>query len=290
MGYQMQILQNIHAVKIPFQIPVAPDMNLDRFVYSYLIDSDRLCIIDSGVAGSESLIFDVVNEQGRKPSDIDYLCLTHSHPDHIGAAREIKAGSNCCVCAHPAAQAWVEDIEKQFSVRPVPGFHKLVSGSVPVDRLLNHDELIDLGKEALQVIYTPGHSQCSITLFCKNSGVLFTGDAIPQGNDLPIYDDVALAVESIGRFKKMDGVRRVLSSWRDPSPDEDPHEIFDSGLQFFQKIHSVVRSIVRTNQQLDPMELCSEVVGVLGLPKLAVNPLVARSLYSHMPLIDVETL
>lgn len=286
----MQISPGIHAVKIPFQIPVAPDVNLDRFVYAYLIDSGRLCLIDSGVAGSESHVFDELKGQGRAPSDIDYLFLTHCHPDHIGAAKEIKAQSNCSVWSHPAAQTWVEDVEKQYSVRPVPGFHKLVSGSVSVNRLFEDNAVIDLGRESLQIIYTPGHSECSVTLFCTNSGLLFTGDAIPQGNDLPIYDDVAKAVNSIGRLKKVDGVRHILSSWSDPSLEENPQEILDRGLLYFQKIHSVVRDISINNHSIDPMDLCREVVKVLQLPKLAVNPLVARSLYSHMPLVDKEML
>lgn len=284
----MQILPNIHAVKIPFQIPVSPEINLERFVYVYVIDSERLCLIDSGVTGTDQLVFDVLKRRGRKLSDIDYLLLTHSHPDHIGAAKEIKAISNCSIWSHPAAQVWVEDVEKQFSVRPVPGFYTLVSGSVKVDQLLEDGDTIDLGGLQLQVIHTPGHSICSNSFFCNRSGVLFTGDAIPQGNDLPIYDDVVTAVKSIRKLKKVKGVKTLLTSWSDPLPDYDPYQIMDDGLHYFQKIHSTIRHLSDVESISDPMDLCRQVVEQMDLPEIAINPLVAKSLYSHIPIIDQE--
>ena len=48
----MQISNHVHALKIPFQIPVAEDNFLDRFVYVYIILGDRICLVDSGVSGA----------------------------------------------------------------------------------------------------------------------------------------------------------------------------------------------------------------------------------------------
>jgi len=45
-----------------------------------------------------------------------------------------------------------------------------------------------------RVICTPGHSKCSLSLLCEEEGILFTGDAIPQADDLPIYDNAARVV------------------------------------------------------------------------------------------------
>lgn len=38
------------------------------------------------------------------------------------------------------------------------------------------------------------------------------------------------------------------------------------------------------------MELCTRMVKILGLPEVAVNPLVAKSFVSHMKIIDRENL
>jgi hydroxyacylglutathione hydrolase len=286
----MKVTSCIHGIKIPFKIPVAPGKNIDRFVYSYVVTRDKTCLIDSGVSGSDAKILHFIEQLGRKVMDLQLLLLTHAHPDHIGAARAIQNKSKCLVAAHSAAKNWVEDIEQQFQDRPVPGFHTLVGGSVKIDRLLENKDTIDLGDTQLRVIHTPGHSRCSISLFCKEDGVLFTGDAIPQGNDLPIYDDVATAVESIRKLKSIVGVKTLLASWSDPVLDADPYQLMNNGLDYFQKIHTVIRQLQNGKSPIDPMDLCKQMVAKLGLPEVAVNPLVARSLHSHIPFIGQELL
>jgi glyoxylase-like metal-dependent hydrolase (beta-lactamase superfamily II) len=50
-------------------------------------------------------IFDYIRSTGRDPSEIVLIILTHSHPDHIGAARAIKQLTGCSIAAHPAERA-----------------------------------------------------------------------------------------------------------------------------------------------------------------------------------------
>lgn len=287
----MNITSRIQAVRIPFSIPIAPDRNLERFVYSYIVcGAERVCLIDSGVAGSVSAIQAGLAESGRSMPDVSLLLLTHSHPDHIGGAVSVRKSCQCPVAAHSAAQRWVEDVDAQFKERPVPGFHSLVEGSVGVDSILSDGDTVDLGGMSLRVIHTPGHSQCSISLFCKEEGVLFAGDAIPQGNDLPIYAEAASAVQSIRRLKAVAGVKHLLASWSDPQPDVDPYTIMDNGLAYFRRIHARVREEARKGPVTDPMALCRRMVEGLGLPAFAVNPLIAASFASHLPFIGQEEL
>jgi hydroxyacylglutathione hydrolase len=58
--------ENIHPIKIAFKIPLAPGKTVDRFVYAYLIKGERLCLIDTGVAGSESLISTALQNIGKE--------------------------------------------------------------------------------------------------------------------------------------------------------------------------------------------------------------------------------
>ena len=51
---------------------------------------DTIILIDTGVAGCENQIFEDIRSTGRDPSEIALVILTHSHPDHIGAARAIQ--------------------------------------------------------------------------------------------------------------------------------------------------------------------------------------------------------
>lgn len=286
----MQITKQIHAIRIPFQIPVGPGKMFDRFVYSYLICGTGICLIDSGVASSERLISDHIKELGRQPNEIALMILTHAHPDHIGAAKVIREATKCTVAAHPNAKPWVKDVDRQFQDRPVPGFHSLVAGSVQIDRLLQDGEYIDLGEISLDVFHTPGHSKCSISLFCKEDGVLFAGDAIPQWNDLPIYDDVAVSVKSIEKLKSIGGIRHLLASWTDPKEGDEAYKMMDDGLDYLQGIHNTIRKITNEEILRDPMKLCKQMVHALGLPEIAVNPLIAKSFASHLKVRDRQNL
>jgi hydroxyacylglutathione hydrolase len=283
----MQITDHIHALKIPFQIPVGPGKTLERFVYVYLILGQEICLIDSGVKDSDSFIFDYLKKIGRKPEEISLLILTHAHPDHIGAAQAIKQATGCTVAAHPDARAWIEDVELQFKQRPVPGFYTLVGGSTSVDRLLQDAENIDLGQVTLEVILTPGHAMGSLSLYIKEEKVLFSGDAIPQKNDLPIYDDAATVAASIKRLKSIPA-QYLLASWTEPLKGSEVGKMMDAGLAYLQRIHRAVRDISKAHDAIEPMELCALVVKKLGLPEIAVNPLIATSLASHLHFVDSE--
>jgi len=60
---------NIHPVRIAFGIPISPDETVERSVYAYALDSDRLCLIDTGVAGAEKIISTALQKIGKNLSD-----------------------------------------------------------------------------------------------------------------------------------------------------------------------------------------------------------------------------
>ena len=103
----MQITPAIHALRHPFKIPVAPGIAIDRFVYSYLLAGETITLIDTGVAGCENVIFDYIRSIGRDPREISLIILTHSHPDHIGAAKAIQRG-NRLQCDGTSGRAGVD--------------------------------------------------------------------------------------------------------------------------------------------------------------------------------------
>jgi len=286
----MQITEHIHALKIPFLVPIRPGKQLQRFVYAYILLGQTVCLIDSGVKNAETLIFEYLTKLGRNPREISLLLLTHAHPDHIGSARAIKEATGCSVAIHPDAKAWVEDVEQQFKARPVPGFHELVGGSMSVDRDLVDGEVIILGPVSLEVVHTPGHAMGSISLYCREEGVLFAGDAIPQANGLPIYEDAAASAASIKKLRDTKVVKHLLPSWADPLEGSSAYAMMDAGLEYLQRIHDAFRGLAADTATGDPMELCARMVKVLGLPELAVNPLIARSFISHTKIIDREKL
>jgi len=289
----MQITDRIHALKIPFQITDPSGQKVPRFVYVYLIYGQRIFLIDSGVASSEKIILDYLKSTGRKPAEISQLILTHSHPDHIGAARAIKSISGCTVAAHAAEKSWVEDVELQERERPVPGFKTLVAGSVHVDQTLQDGDILDLDYVSMQVLHTPGHSSGSICLWLPEVGALFSADAVPIPGSMPIYQDILASVRSIQKLKRMQGIKFLLSAWDEPRLDGDAYRVMDEGLGYLQSIHNAVLKVAGDREPdagLDAMQFCSRVLAELGLPAAMANPLVAGSFQSSLKLSDQQDL
>jgi glyoxylase-like metal-dependent hydrolase (beta-lactamase superfamily II) len=288
----MQIALSIHALRLPFRVPIAPGFALERFVYSYIIYGETITLIDTGVAGCEAQIFDSIRSTGRDPSEIALIILTHSHPDHIGAARVIQQATKCSIAAHPAERAWIEDVELQNRERPVPGFATLVGGSVELDHELADGDSIEPGETRageILVFHTPGHSPGSISLFMQSEGALFSGDAIPVTGDLPVYDDALASVQSIKRLRELAGIQVLLSAWEEPGNGKDAYRQMDYALEYLQMIHETVLAIAGTGSP-DPMELTRKTAAAIGLSPQAVNPLLARTFAANLRVRDRKNL
>jgi hydroxyacylglutathione hydrolase len=287
----MQITEHLHALRIPFQVHLPTGITLERFVYAFLIFGARISLIDSGVAASETFIFEYLRKAGRKPEEIDLLVLTHSHPDHIGAAKAIRERTGCLVAAHGAEKGWIEDVDLQSRERPVPGFRTLVGGSVPVGRSLADGDEIELWDgHRLKVIHTPGHSAGSICLHFEKDRALFSADTVPIPGEIPIYEDIIESVRSLERLKGLPGVDHLLAAWDRPRQGREVNETIANGLQTLQRIHSIVTGLAGDKAAEDPMELCRKVLAAMGLPPALANPLIARSFLSSLKAKNMQDL
>ncbi len=279
----MQITKDVHALRIPFQIPVGPGKKVDRFVYVYLIYTDRVWMIDTGVAAAEPVITDYMRKSGKNIADVAGIILTHAHPDHIGSAKRLQAASSCVVAAHSAERSWIEDVDLQASERPVPGFHTLIQGPVKVDRLLKNGDIIEMGKGLrLEVIETPGHSKGSISLLLRERGILFSGDAVPVPGEMPIYEDASASAASIRKLKLLTRINFLLSSWDGPREGRSAYDVLDNGARYLDRIHEAVRKFGTSEKSDDPAAFCAPILRELGLPAETANPLVARSFRANL--------
>jgi hydroxyacylglutathione hydrolase len=274
--------EKIHPIKIFFGIPISPDKMVERSVYAYLIDGERLCLVDTGVAGAEKDISIALQKIDKKLSDVSIIILTHSHPDRIGAASLIQHKSGAQVYAHPYERTWIEDVDRQAKERPVPGFANLVAGSVVLDRLLVDRDVISLGEGLIfRVLHTPGHSSGSISLLSEEDGFLFSGDLIPQPDNMPIYEDVAALANSLVLIADIKNLTELYSSWNDPLFGRNAVDAILAGMRYLVKAHTAAMAVFSEYVDSEPMELCRRWIRKLGLPPFAANPLVLRSLLSH---------
>ncbi len=279
----MKLTDSIHLLKIDFAIPVSPEKKISRFVNVILIFSDKITIIDTGIKGSEKNIFDYIRSQNRNYREIDSIFLSHSHPDHIGSAADIKSLTNCKVYADELEKEWIENIETQNRERPVPGFYNLVEKSVEIDEYLLHGREISIQPGlTLQILRSPGHSKGSVNVLFKEDKILFTADSIPLKNDIPNYDDYRDLVESLEFIRNNNDYEILLTSWT-PSIS-DPYEIqriLKEGSEYIRKIDLAVRQYYGDSSD-NSLDNCRLVIDKLGLPPFYANPISDKAFRSHL--------
>lgn len=109
---------------------------------------------------------------------VRYVINTHAHFDHTmdnGTVLEALAEQQGTV-PELIAHAQAAPLLASGGGASLFGFRQ--TPSPPPDRLVNDGDLLALGAVSLQVLYTPGHSQGSMSLYCASEGIVFVGDVL----------------------------------------------------------------------------------------------------------------
>jgi glyoxylase-like metal-dependent hydrolase (beta-lactamase superfamily II) len=149
-------------------------------------------VIDPG-AEPDAILGSVEEIGGR----VHGLILTHGHPDHTGALRQIVAATEAPVYIHPGDSPLLRRTWPEFFLTEAP-----VGPGTDV-REVREGDLVEAGNLALRVIHTPGHTPGGICLTAEE--VAFTGDTLFAGGvgrtDLPGGDAEILA-DSLRRLAR----------------------------------------------------------------------------------------
>ena len=144
----------------------------------YLVeDGNNLILIDTGLPRSSKKIIKYTKSLGRKPTDISTIVITHFHIDHVGSLKNMKELSNAKVAVSEFDADFVAG--KKAPPKPKNLMFRALSSVIkasPVEPELLLKDTDKVGR--LAVIYTPGHSDGSISLFDYERRVMFVGDAI----------------------------------------------------------------------------------------------------------------
>jgi len=279
----MQLSPRVHALRIPFQVPIGPNRAIDRFVYCYVVLGRETWIIDSGVRGSAPALLDLVAKLGRSSGTVKHVLLTHGHIDHVGGAAALVQHTGALIHAHPAERHWIEDLQCQERERPVPGFFQLASDPVKIDRELANDQRLELAPDLhLRVYHVPGHSPGGCAFFLEEEKILFSGDAVPIVGDMPVYDDPMACARSLARLRCIRIIQLLASAWDTPRNGEEVDRVLTAASNLLEQIHRVVVAQPVPNTESERLAFCLAVLKQLGLPEQMANPLVLRTLMGHL--------
>lgn len=146
----------------------------------YLVITEaQMLVIDTGMPGNGSKIINYIKGLGKNPSDIDYVILTHADIDHIGSAAEMKKMTGAKLAIHTGDAPILSGKSGPKTIRgPLGVLFKLMAyllrfQAVEPDIILGDDFEIN----GFKVIYTPGHTNGSISLYLPGKAI-FVGDAL----------------------------------------------------------------------------------------------------------------
>ncbi len=155
-------------------------------VNAFLIDSDELTLVDTGIMNSADKILEAVQAIGIKSSDLRHILVTHCHPDHSGSLAELKRRTGALAYIHPVDAAITRTGKLTPDLKPSPGMEDMFREFIGFDgaeydaaeveyEVHDGEELPIAG--GIRAIHVPGHCAGQLAfLWGEHSGVLFAAD------------------------------------------------------------------------------------------------------------------
>ena len=171
-------------------------------------DDDEVIVIDPGEHADAVLA--AVGER-----EILAVICTHGHARHVAAAVEVAERDEAPVALHRSDLL----------------FWRMAYDDVDPEIEMAAGGRFDVSDVALEVIHTPGHTPGSVSLYCEDLGVVFTGDTLASVGPVPHegeYPDFARQLTAIGeRLLELPSATRVLPGHGEETTIGDAAKRFD---------------------------------------------------------------
>jgi len=248
----------------------------------YLVKGgDQGAIFEGGVAAMGPLIQQQLASLKIHRGYIRQLIVTHAHPDHVMAVPMLqKVFPGITVCASRLAARTLE-AEKAVSFfakvdailteslikagsigaehRPEP----LEEMRIPIDTCLAEGDLLVVGDVDFNVLFTPGHSDCSLSFHAPQQGILIVSDAtgyfLPKRFWWPNYFvDYGEYLDSMRRLAEMDAGVLCLSHNAAVTGAEEVKAYFEGAISATEAYHQRIVDEAKGGKSVE------EIAGQLG--------------------------
>lgn len=209
-------------------------MNIYELKYSntntYLIEGERGRILfDTGWAGTFCAFCRQLKKTGITVGNINFILISHFHPDHMGIAQEI-ASNGPVIAAADVQLLHMHDADGVFEKEGNKGFRPVDDENVKAVSIDDSRTFLEQLGILGQIFHTPGHSDDSISLWL-DEGALFVGDLNPL-YELDMHRDDEIG-KSWDRLLKLEpkviyyGHAKTAYPDRDLSPAPDDKDLYD---------------------------------------------------------------
>nr|BBH89388.1 MBL fold metallo-hydrolase [Thermosporothrix sp. COM3] len=134
-------------------------------------------VIDPADANPQHL--DAIQQAAEERGGVARILLTHSHPDHIGGAVELRERTGAALYG--------------FRRETMPFLdHEIADGTT-----------FSTGSDTLRALYTPGHCADHLCFYLEKGRVLFAGDVV-AGVGTVVIEDLFEYMETLHRLQALD--------------------------------------------------------------------------------------
>ena len=195
----------------------------------YLVRGDsESALVEGGLGAVAAIVIRQIEQLGIDKASVCLAVITHAHPDHVMALpllHRVFPGI-ALVGSEPAAKAlavektlaffrqmdaaFTESLVEAGLVQPGDRPAPAEAGPINFDGIVHEGDKLAVGGAGFTVLETPGHSECSISLYEPKRRILFISDA--SGYYMPqhaawwpcYFTDYAAYLGSLKRLAALD--------------------------------------------------------------------------------------
>lgn len=187
--------------------------------------SEKTALLDCGMAYCGKGLAENI-KRALQGASLDYIVLSHSHYDHIGALPYVKQAYPKAVTlgaehaqkilTRPGARKLMKELGETAREQYEPGSsEEILTDDLKVDQTIGEGNVLSLGDRTLTVMETKGHTDCSLSFILNPDSILFASEStgILERLDYvhtPILKSYEDAMESFYKCKACGAKRIVL--------------------------------------------------------------------------------